>query len=105
MKFPDGGDCNSTRSTTATYLRSLALAAVTAFLATSSVSRADDAVPPLKKGDRIVFLGDSITARAVKAGGFVTLVHDSIEAAHPALGIETLGVKLADTPAPVPAGK
>ena len=82
------------------HIRSLALAAATAILSISSVSRADDAAPPLKKGDRIVFLGDSITAGAVKAGGFVTLVHDSIEAAHPDLGIETIGAGVSGNKVP-----
>jgi lysophospholipase L1-like esterase len=34
---------------------------------------------PLKDGDRIVFLGDSITAGGVKPGGYVTLIKEAVE--------------------------
>jgi isoamyl acetate esterase len=72
-------------------IHSLALAVFTAVLAIPSIVRADIAPTPLKRGDRIVFFGDSITAAAVKPGGFITLIHDSINAAKPNLGIETIG--------------
>ena len=34
---------------------------------------------PLKKGERIVFLGDSITAGGAGKGGYITLIRDTIE--------------------------
>ena len=45
----------------------------------------------LKKGDRIVFLGDSITALGVKEDGYVTLTSQAIATAFPDLGIEVIG--------------
>lgn len=45
----------------------------------------------LKKNDRIVFLGDSITQMGVKEGGYVTLTAQAIQQAYPDLGIEVIG--------------
>jgi lysophospholipase L1-like esterase len=67
----------------------LALIALTGFISTPA--QAEVTPTPLKKGDRIVFLGDSITAAAVKPNGYITLIKDSIAANHPDLGIETFG--------------
>jgi len=47
--------------------------------------------PSLKKGDRIVFLGDSITAAGVGSNGYVTLTGKAIEEAHPSLGVKVIG--------------
>lgn len=82
------------------HLRTLALAVFTATLAIPSVTRAADALVSLKQGDRIVFLGDSITAGAVKPQGFITLIHDSIEASKPELGIETIGAGISGNKVP-----
>ncbi len=76
---------------TVMHVRKLTLAIFSAILMAPSVTRADDAPLPLKQGDRIVFLGDSITAAAVKPQGFITLIRNSIDTAHPDLGIETIG--------------
>ena len=46
---------------------------------------------PLKKNDRIVFLGDSITAAGVRKSGYVTLSSAAITKAHPDLNIEVIG--------------
>ena len=46
---------------------------------------------PLKANDRIVFLGDSITAAGVKPDGYVTLSARAIAKAYPNLGIELIG--------------
>jgi len=46
---------------------------------------------PLAKGDRIVFLGDSITQAGVRPDGFVTLVAQAIKEQHPDLGVEVIG--------------
>ena len=45
----------------------------------------------LKKGDRIVFLGDSITQMGVKQDGYVTLTSQAIAKAFPDMGIEVIG--------------
>ena len=45
----------------------------------------------LKKGDRIVFLGDSITQLGVKQDGYVTLTSQAIAKAFPDMGIEVIG--------------
>jgi sialate O-acetylesterase len=45
----------------------------------------------LKKDDRIVFLGDSITAMGTRQDGYVTLTSQVIEKAYPDLGIEVIG--------------
>lgn len=45
----------------------------------------------LKQGDRIVFLGDSITQAGARPDGYVTLVRDAINTAHPDLGVEVIG--------------
>ena len=45
----------------------------------------------LKAGDRIVFLGDSITAAGVRPDGYVTLTAKAIAAACPALGVTVIG--------------
>ncbi|MBT3194376.1 MAG: hypothetical protein HN341_17660 [Verrucomicrobia bacterium] len=45
----------------------------------------------LKQNDRIVFLGDSITAAGVRPGGYVTLTSQAISNAYAGLNIETIG--------------
>lgn len=51
---------------------------------------ADDATG-LQKNDRLVFLGDSITAGGVRPDGYVTLISQAIASKHPDLGIEVIG--------------
>jgi len=46
---------------------------------------------PLNKSDRIVFLGDSITAAGVRPNGYVTLTDKAIQAACPSLGVKVIG--------------
>ncbi|MDB4548933.1 GDSL-type esterase/lipase family protein, partial [Akkermansiaceae bacterium] len=45
----------------------------------------------LKKNDRIVFLGDSITAAGARKGGYITLSSQAIAKAYPELKIELIG--------------
>ena len=52
---------------------------------------ADAELPPLKKGDRIVFLGDSITQAGVGSKGYVTLVKNQLAEKHKDLEIEVIG--------------
>ena len=77
------------------YLATLAAAAV---LAVSSPA-ADDP-PPLKKGDRIVFLGDSITAGGVGPKGYVTLIKNALAEKHKDLGIEVIGAGISGNKVP-----
>jgi lysophospholipase L1-like esterase len=63
------------------------------FLTVFSVgSHAADDAPPVKleKGDRIVFLGDSITAAGVGPKGYVTLIKDALAEKHKYLEIEII---------------
>jgi lysophospholipase L1-like esterase len=45
----------------------------------------------LKKNDRIVFLGDSITAAGARPDGYITLARESITKAYPDLNITLIG--------------
>jgi len=60
-------------------------------LSASGDRRALAAENKLKKDDRIVFLGDSITAGGVRKDGYVTLVANAIAECHGDLGIEVIG--------------
>ncbi|MDY3563495.1 SGNH/GDSL hydrolase family protein [Gemmata sp. JC673] len=55
------------------------------------LAAAADAPPPLKKGEKIVFLGDSITQAGVGPKGYVTVVKGALHEAHKDLGIEVIG--------------
>lgn len=80
---------------------SIAIAALAAMFAVSTATRAEDApAQPLKKGDRIVFFGDSITQAGVKPQGYVTVLTDAIKAAHSDLGIETFGAGISGNKVP-----
>lgn len=81
-------------------IQSLAIAVFTAVLAFPSMARAETAPVPIKKGDRIVFLGDSITAGAVKPNGYISLIRASLDASHPDLGIETIGAGVSGNKVP-----
>lgn len=63
-------------------------------------SRAAAADGPLKKGDRIVFLGDSITQAGAGAGGYVTLVKEALVKKHPDLEIEVIGAGISGNRVP-----
>ena len=45
----------------------------------------------LRKGERIIFLGDSITQQGIGPTGYVTLVRKELSARYPGLGIEIIG--------------
>lgn len=81
-------------------IKPISLAALAAMLVIPTALRAEDAAQPLKKDDRIVFLGDSITAGGVKPNGYVTLLTAAIKAAHPDLGIETFGAGISGNKVP-----
>jgi lysophospholipase L1-like esterase len=75
----------------------LAVAAV-AVLAMPAVA-ADPAIT-LKKGDRIVFLGDSITQAGVGEKGYVTLIKNALAEKHKDLDIEVIGAGISGNKVP-----
>lgn len=56
--------------------------------------------PALKKGDRIVFLGDSITQGGVGPKGYVTVIKQELEKKHKDLGIEIIGAGISGNKVP-----
>lgn len=62
------------------------LVAVTLLTGCTTVS-----IIPLVEQDRIIFLGDSITAGGARPGGYVTLTREGIQAAYADSGIEVIG--------------
>jgi lysophospholipase L1-like esterase len=68
-------------------------------LAVAAGAVADDA-PTLKKGERIVFLGDSITAAGVGKNGYVTLIKNTLADKHKELGIEVIGAGISGNKVP-----
>ncbi|HUU10648.1 MAG TPA: SGNH/GDSL hydrolase family protein [Phycisphaerae bacterium] len=56
--------------------------------------------PPLKQGDRIVFLGDSITAGGGGKTGYITLVQEAIDAKHKDLAVTTVNADISGNKVP-----
>jgi lysophospholipase L1-like esterase len=54
----------------------------------------------LKKGERIVFLGDSITQQGNRQGGYVALVRGKLTAEHADLGVEVIGAGISGNKVP-----
>jgi lysophospholipase L1-like esterase len=71
----------------------VALAAVPAFAA-------DEPPVPLQKGDRIVFLGDSITQAGAGPKGYVTLINEALQDKKKDLGIEVIGAGISGNKVP-----
>jgi lysophospholipase L1-like esterase len=70
-------------------------AAILLTLPAAASSAAPDptaAIVTLKKGDRILFFGDSLTALALGPKGYVSLVRDTLKKKHPNLSLEILAV-------------
>jgi len=61
---------------------------------------ADSDPVPLKKEDRIVFLGDSITEAGVGSKGYITLVKKALAEKHKDLGIKVLGAGISGNKVP-----
>ena len=78
--------------------RSMLIAAL-ALCAPSFASAADEP-PALKKGEKIVFLGDSITAGGVSAKGYVTVIKNHLADKHKDLGIEMIGAGISGNKVP-----
>ncbi len=66
------------------------LLAMVVLSGTAMVAPAAD-TPSLKKGERIVFLGDSITQGGVSPKGYVTIIKKTLAEKHKDLGIEVIG--------------
>lgn len=73
--------------------------AVLCSLALIHSARADELVP-LKKGERIVFLGDSITQGGVGPKGYVTKIKEELQAKHKDLDIEIIGAGISGNKVP-----
>ena len=54
----------------------------------------------LHQGERIVFLGDSITQLGVKPNGYVTLIADTLRIRYPELGAEVIGAGVSGNKVP-----
>jgi isoamyl acetate esterase len=74
------------------------LAGLASLLGSPAV-RAEDAID-LKKGERIIFLGDSITQAGVGAKGYVTLIKKALAEKHKDLGIEVVGAGISGNKVP-----
>ncbi len=66
----------------------------------SSVAAVSSAAHPLAKGERIVFLGDSITQAGAGPGGYVTLVREKLGEKHQDLDIEVIGAGISGNKVP-----
>jgi lysophospholipase L1-like esterase len=75
------------------------LAVLCTFAAISAVA-ADDQAVKLQKGDRIVFLGDSITQGGGGEHGYITLVSKALEKHHKDLGIEVVNAGISGNKVP-----
>ncbi len=61
---------------------------------------AESTPTPLAKGDRIVFLGDSITQAGAGPKGYVSLIRNAIDEKHKDLGIEVIGAGISGNKVP-----
>ncbi|WP_145048833.1 SGNH/GDSL hydrolase family protein [Lignipirellula cremea] len=67
----------------------------------SGVSRAGEPALQLKKGERIVFLGDSITQAGDRSDkGYVRLIRQELAEKYPDLGIEVIGAGISGNKVP-----
>ena len=71
-----------------------------ALFALGLTGRAAAEEPPLKAGDKIVFLGDSITQGGVAPGGYVTLVKEAIAAKYKNQNIHVIGAGISGNKVP-----
>ncbi len=76
----------------------LACLSLFALLVPSWLFAAD--APALKKGDRIVFLGDSITAGGAGPKGYITMIKNKLQEKHADLGIEIIGAGISGNKVP-----
>jgi isoamyl acetate esterase len=76
------------------------LAALAVVMAAVSAACAGEGPIKLAKGDRIVFLGDSITEGGVGAKGYVTLIKNALAEKQKDLGIEVIGAGISGNKVP-----
>ncbi len=76
-----------------------ALAALVSFAATT-LHAEDAAKPALKKGDRIVFLGDSITQGGAGPKGYISVIRSAINEKHADLAVECIGAGISGNKVP-----
>jgi len=69
-------------------------------LAIPTAIPAADEPPALKKGEKIVFLGDSITAGGVGPKGYVTVIKNTLAEKHKDLAIEIVGAGVSGNKVP-----
>lgn len=69
-------------------------------LAVTAPAGADEKPPSLAKGERIIFLGDSITQAGVEAKGYVTVIKKALAEKHKDLGIEVIGAGISGNKVP-----
>jgi lysophospholipase L1-like esterase len=81
-------------------MRVVCLVVLVASQAESAAADAPVAAPALKKGERIVFLGDSITKAGAGPNGYVTLIKRALERKHADLGIEVIGAGISGNKVP-----
>ena len=77
---------------------SLALV-VLAGLVLPATMRGADTVS-LKKGDKVLFLGDSITQAAVGKDGYITVIKKELDEKHKDLGVQTIGAGISGNKVP-----
>ena len=76
----------------------VAVACVVAFAA--GIAAADGPAASLQKGDRVVFLGDSITQAGVGPKGYVTLIKNALAEKHKDLDVEVIGAGVSGNKVP-----
>lgn len=82
-------------------MRGLCLAFVGVFVLQSFVAQAEEAPKlSLKAGDRIVFLGDSITQGGAGPNGYVTMIRQELDKRHADLKIEVIGAGISGNKVP-----
>src|SRR5439155_14800176 len=65
-----------------------------------SVSAADEPAYKLQKGDRIAFLGDSITQGATGPKGYITVIKTTLNDKYKDLGLELVGAGISGNKVP-----
>lgn len=76
------------------------VASMTALILSGTAPADEKTAPPLKKGETIVFLGDSITQGGVSPKGYVTLIKKSLAEKHKDLGITVIGAGISGNKVP-----
>ncbi len=66
----------------------------------SAISFAEEPAVKLKAGDRIVFLGDSITQGGAGPNGYVTMIRQALDKKHADLKIEVIGAGISGNKVP-----